>query len=221
MRDKVAIEFLNAGLDLLVAVIIIVATALVGRFLTAKWNFHQKRKEQNLESVRALHDLYGEFKEVLKIWRVIKDKEKPIHITPETRLDLLTRACAVEGKTEALVLRLASERKMDEGQPIQIGMFRQAIQSLRQSIRDDKTSPFGDRDKVEYSMMNELAAQVSAIVTADLPPKEIDSATTMRQLAEIVSVRSENWDIEVAARNLSAKAGEPSEPGTQEADSSR
>lgn len=199
MPDTAAMKFLEAGLDVIVAVVTIAVTYGLGRLFTDKWDLHQKRREQNLESVRALHDLYGEFKEVLKIWRVAKDKKKPISISSEERWDLLKRACSVEGKTEALVMRLAAERNLGDDQPEQIGMFRQAIQSLRQSIRDDKSSPLGDRG-VEYDLMNELAPRVSSIVTKDLPRTEPDVERAKRQLAGIVAVRSEDWKKEVATR---------------------
>lgn len=211
MPHDVAIEFLDAGLDFVVAVAALFVTALVGRHLTEKWEFHQKRREQNLESVREFHHLFGEFKEVLKIWRVEKDEKNPFHVPPTERLDLLKRACAVEGKAEALAIRLATERCLQASQLARIGMFRQAIQSLRQSIRDDVISPLGDRG-VEYDLMNELAPEVSAIVTANLPRGEPDEKTTKRQLAAIVAVRSDDWKEEIAAREKRARLGTQSEP---------
>src|SRR4030095_2858501 len=85
----------------------------VGTRLTITWNLRQKRRELNLEAGHVLHDLYGEFKDGVKTWRLVKRPlNSPVTIPSEERWKLLNRACAIESKTEALVLRLATERHL-------------------------------------------------------------------------------------------------------------
>src|SRR4029077_8975699 len=121
-------------LSLIVAALTLSATWFIGQRLTAYWNLRQKRNELNLASVQSFHALYGEFKEVVKIWRLVK---RNVAVAHDERWKLLTRACAIESKSETLALRLTTERVLSSEEMDTIGLFRQAIQTLRESIRDD------------------------------------------------------------------------------------
>ena len=198
MADDYQLELFKAALSLLVAIIGISATWYAGTRLTTSWNLRQKRRELNVEAVHALHELYGEFKEVVKIWRLVKRPlTSPTTIPSEERWNLLVRACSIESKTEALVLRLATERNLKDGDADTIGFFRQAMQLLRECIRDNVDCPLGSR-REEYGFLNELAPQMASIVTDDLPKTRPSVELAERQLADIVAVTSKSWAARIA-----------------------
>ena len=136
MPPQWELELFKSILGLIVAALTLSATWFIGQRLTAYWNLRQKRHELNLASLQAFHALYGEFKEVVKIWRLAKRPLKsPVAVPQDERWKLLTRACAIESKSEALVLRLTTERFLSSPEETAaIGLFRQAIQTLRESI---------------------------------------------------------------------------------------
>ena len=193
------LELFKSILSLIVAALSLSATWFIGQRLTAYWNLRQKRNELNLASLQAFHALYGEFKEVVKIWRLAKRPLKqPVEIPHDERWKLLTRACAIESKSEALVLRLTTERFLSSEESATIGLFRQAIQTLRQSIRDNTDCPLGSR-RAEYRLMNHLAPQVAAIVSADLPKQAPCAQRAQSQLAMVVDITSSRWQQEVTS----------------------
>lgn len=57
---------------LLVAIIVIVIGWFIGNRITTDWNLKQKRRETDIDNLQQFYSLYGEFKEMCKIWRVIK-----------------------------------------------------------------------------------------------------------------------------------------------------
>jgi len=136
--SQVNLEIFKAALSLSVGVVTLGLGWFVGNRLSLKWNLIQKRREIDMANVQQFYSLYGEFKEVVKIWRVIKrNKDSALAIPSDSRWSLLARACAVEGKNEAILVKIATERDLEEKALVQLGLFRQAIQKLRESIRDD------------------------------------------------------------------------------------
>ena len=198
MTSDYSLELFKSVLALLVAALSLLATWFIGEKLTAYWNLRQKLKELNQVSLQAFHALYGEFKEGVKIWRLATRPLKSRLLVPENvRWDLLTRACAIESKSEALVLRLTSERCLEPEEIEAIGLFRQAIQTLRESIRDNVECPLGSR-KAEYRLLNLLAPHVASLVSADLPKRIPGAHQAQRQLAAVVGVTSKHWKQKVA-----------------------
>jgi hypothetical protein len=199
MPPNYELELFKSCLSLIVAALTLSATWFIGQRLTAYWNFRQKRYELNLVSLQTFHALYGEFKEVVKIWRLAKRPLKsPVDILAEERWKLLIRACAIESKSEALVLRLTTERLLSSADCDAIGLFRQGIQTLRESIRDNIDCPLGSR-RAEYAVMNRLAPQLAAIVSTDLPKKAPSAQQGQGQLAKVVGITSYHWRHKVAS----------------------
>lgn len=193
------LELFKSFLSLVVAALTLLATWFIGYRLTAYWNLRQKRSEINLASLQAFHALYGEFKEVVKIWRLAKRSLKsPVAVPQDERWKLLTRACAIESKSEALVIRLTTERCLSSEEIRAIGLFRQAIQTLRESIRDDVDCPLGSR-RAEYRLLNQLTPQLAAMVSANLPKRAPGARRAQTQLAEVVGITSSSWRQEVAS----------------------
>ena len=82
----------------------------VGQRLTISWNLRQKRRELDLAIVQQLHAIYGEFKEVIKAWRLAMRGGQEIKLPDTLRWELLARACALEAKYETILIKMASER---------------------------------------------------------------------------------------------------------------
>jgi|SRR5882724_2735408 len=198
MPAEYKLEFFKSVLALIVAALSLAATWYIGQRLTAYWNLRQKRYELNQISLQAFHALYGEFKEGVKIWRLAKRPlTSPVRVPENERWTLLARACAIESKSEALVLRLTAERCLSMDEIATIGLFRQAIQTLRESIRDNVDCPLGSR-KAEYKLLNQLAPRVASIVSAELPERIPSAEQAQRQLNEVVNVTSDRWKQMVA-----------------------
>src|ERR1700730_15197824 len=93
------IEFLKASLSLVVALITLGIGWVLGQRFTVRWNLYQKRRETDIANVQQFHSIYGEFKEISKLWRVMKQTaNSAIKSPPESQWLLLARACAVESK---------------------------------------------------------------------------------------------------------------------------
>jgi hypothetical protein len=174
--------------------------------LTVYWNVRQKRRELNLTSLHAFHGLYGDFKELVKIWRLAKRKVKsPVQVPADERWKLLTRACALESRSEALVLRLATERLLSKEQIEAIGLFRQAIQSLRESIREDVDARIGSR-RTEYKLLNQLAAEIASFMSVDPPERPPCSQRAQYQLEQIAVINSRVWKRKVDLLRMQKRA---------------
>jgi len=61
-------------------------------------------------NIQNFYSLYGDFKDVSKTWRVIKqNKDSSLAIPSESRWSLLARACTIEGRNEAILVKVATE----------------------------------------------------------------------------------------------------------------
>jgi len=187
-------ELLKASLSLSVALITLALGWFVGHRLSVKWNLIQKQRETDIANVQDFYSLYGEFKEVSKVWRVIKrNKDPSLGIARDSRWSLLTRACAVESKNEAIVVKLATERDLKEDALRDLGLFRQALQKLRESIRDDIEVPFSSRGP-EYVFFNDLAAKVGSIVSSSHVITTSDPISASKRLEAIANVRLPHFE---------------------------
>lgn len=197
MPAEYEIELFKSGLSLIVAFLSLGASWFVGKRLTAYWNLRQKRWELNWATLHAFHAVYGEFKEIVKIWRLVKKPTaRAIPVQQEERWVLLKRACALESKSEALILRATSERFLKPEELDVLGLFRQAMQSIRESIRDDVACPFGSRG-TEYKLLNQLAPGVASMLSAAPPHRAPASDVAAAQLARVVAMTSKRWKVAI------------------------
>lgn len=119
-------------------------TLLISNRISTGWNLIQKKRETDINNIQQFYSIYGEFKEVSRLWRINKKNEPRgyyLGIPSQNRWDLLARACSIEGKVEAILVKLATERWLKEETLKDLGLFRQAIQQLRESIQDDLIVP--------------------------------------------------------------------------------
>jgi hypothetical protein len=193
VSEPYVIELFRFVLGLFTAMSVLAVTWLVGLRLATYWTLRQKRNELNFAALQAFHATYGQFKELVKTWRLIKKADDvPPPVPSEERWALLKRACALESKMEALALRVATERKLTDEQLLTLGLLRQGMQTVRESIREDKANPLGSRG-VEYQLVNELASAVASLVSDELPARSPSPAEARAQLARIAEVRKARW----------------------------
>src|SRR3954454_22773303 len=82
----------------------------VGNRITDRWDLKKKRRELDIASAAEFYRIYGEFKSVWRVYKVVMkaDAGAPefgFANKDETREKLLDRATAAEGAIEALILK--------------------------------------------------------------------------------------------------------------------
>ena len=157
-------ELFQALLNIIVAVITLGLGWLIGQRLTVYWAIRQKRKELELAAVNGFYELYGEFFSVWKAWAYIHTNIVSENERSNLRWSLLERACATEGKLEAIFVKLSSERNLSDIDIEVLGKFRQAYQQLRESIRDDKNIGWWSQDAPGYLSFKRLSNLVALII---------------------------------------------------------
>jgi hypothetical protein len=112
------------------AILTIILTGLVGTGLTFLWNLLLKRREFDLMAAKAFHDLYGEFFSVWKLWNYYVRDVGPEALSDASRWKLLERACVAEGRIEATLMELASNRHLMRRPSKISGIFDKSINSF-------------------------------------------------------------------------------------------
>jgi hypothetical protein len=172
-------------------------TWFVGQRILVAWDARKKRQELDIVTSTQFHELYGEFKEVSMLWRIIQRNGNPGLTHPvDVRWYLLNRACAVESKNESIIAKLATERTLTNTQLKTLALFRQAVQQLRETIRDDKELAAGRRGP-EYELFNFLACEVASIVATKRPLHPPRSGTARANFESITRMRSFDYDEEL------------------------
>jgi hypothetical protein len=120
------------------ALVAVLAAGLIGTRLTYRWDEMRRLRESDHAAREAFYTAYAQFFATWKQWETVKRK-KSVGPTPvDINWQLLCDASTAEGNFEALLVKLASERVLDLDACILLASFRQAYQSLRETIRDDK-----------------------------------------------------------------------------------
>jgi hypothetical protein len=192
--DTVKTELIKASLSLLTALIVLGLGWIVGQRLTIKWNLVQKWRETEIANIQQFYAIYGEFKDVSKVWRIVKRSNAAEIGAPEDiRWSLLARACTIESKNETIIIKLATERHIEPEALRSLGLFRQAIQRLRESIRDNIEIPFSSRG-LEYDFFNDIAARVGIIVSSTPASQHPALRHACERLKIIADVRLQDFD---------------------------
>ena len=161
--DSVQLEMIKTGLTCLTLGL----GWFVGQRIIAYWDMRKKRQELDIASATQFHQLYGEFKEVSRLWRVFSftgDRSKKLALPEDMPLELLRRATAAEGNVEAIIVKLATERVLKEEDIKTLGLFRQAYQKLREAIRNGEPLEW-IYGTPEYTLYNDLASKVACIIS--------------------------------------------------------
>jgi hypothetical protein len=193
------IESFKAALGLLVSGITLALGWLVGQRLTINWNLVQKHRETEIENIHQFHLVYGEFRELSKTWRLVKKDEAVTETErPGIRWMLLTRACALESKVESINIKLATEKIIRDDENLRaLGLFRQAIQRLRESVRDETITPSSSRG-IDYEYFNHLVARVATLISCAPEGPRPDAERSSKQLSKIANVTLQKFDAGLA-----------------------
>lgn len=169
----------------------------VGQRMVAYWDERKKQQELDLTAAREFHSLYGEFKDVSRLWRIVKyegpDKKS---LSSDTRSDLLRRASSAEGRIESMIVKLSSERVLTDEEIAALGLFRQAYQQLRMAIRDDR--PFEwIYESPEYHLYNALATRVARVIAATTVTRQDNTDGAIDTLSRVTAIRPNAWTKEL------------------------
>jgi hypothetical protein len=192
---SIVLELLKAALSLA----LLLAGWLVGQRIVATWDLRKKRQELDVVAAVQFQNLYGDLKEVARLWREYRlDAGGAMAAPSDTRWTLLRRAAAAESRYEAVVIKLASERRSNPEQRATLGLFRQACQRLREGIRHGEDVGYAHFSP-EYRLFNDLAAEVTCLIgdAADRGHR-LSPAEARSNLEQIAKVRSEDWQARAA-----------------------
>lgn len=190
LTNSMLLELFKTGLSLLPLLLGLV----VGQRIIAYWDLRKKRRELDTAIATQFHKLYGEFKELSRIWRAYcytGERAKPITFPDTIHVDLLQRAAAAEGGIEAIIVKLAAERVLEKEDIETLGLFRQAYQKLRESIRDG-TSLEWTYGSPEYALFNDLSGKTAFIIASEKFKKQHNSYKAAETLQQITDMRLEN-----------------------------
>jgi hypothetical protein len=198
MFDAIGFEIIKA----LVGPVVAVGLAwLVGNRLSSEWALKQRRRENSLASVAEFYRLYGEF---FALWKLCNYafRDADHEMEDSTLWDLMRRAAALEANGEAILLRVATELTLTEDDIRTLGLFRQGVQLLRQSIVKQRILGWSSSEHREYQAFKGLSVGVAALATkigtGTAPTVEI----AQRQLREITHNKwSKEWLAKIARRN--------------------
>jgi hypothetical protein len=179
-------------LELFKAVLALILLGFVGQRIVTYWDIRKKRREIDVSTTGDFQHLYGELKEVGRLWREFKKPDSSANAPTGLAWDLLARGAEAESKFEAVIMKFASERDLTHEQCLVLGLFRQACQQLRQSIRDNSEVSWADYGP-EYFLFNHLAADITCMLAGPFPRKPVEPAKARANLDVIARVRGAQW----------------------------
>lgn len=203
MSETVQLELLKGAIGLVTPVLTAVLLYFVGRYLTDRYSEQKKRaelallqvtqsaqKQRELQLVAAarFYELYGEFFAVWKQWSAFK-AGKLVPRDPEAfRVGLFERACAGEGNMEAVLVRIASEFRVEPVDIETLGRFRQAYQTLREALRENHELGWNDPEHPQYAAFKRLACLVASLLgrhtLKELPTPE-EAAAVLKKITDV------------------------------------
>lgn len=195
--------------------VLLAAGWFLGQKIIASWDIRKKQQELDIGAAFQFQQLYGELKEVGRLWRESR-KQEAAQIGPpsDLRWSLLARGANAESKYEAVVMKLASERALTRNQLAALGLFRQACQQLRQSIRKNQEVSWTDFGP-EYFLFNDLAAEVTCLISRPRPKQLIPPGIACANLEGIAEVRGRHWQAAVNTYHALADEYENSKPSAR------
>lgn len=179
--------------QLVMPFLVLAATWLVGQRVISAWDLRKKRRELDIAAAMQFQHLYGEAKEVARLWRAAtKPLATPLAPPPDFRWQLHARATAVEGDFEAVVMKLVTERALSDGEVRSIGLFRQGCKHLRSAIQDGD-SLASMRLGGGYTLFNNLAVEITALLARGGPESSPGVAAAQKSLEAIALTSGRDW----------------------------
>jgi hypothetical protein len=164
---------------------------IAGQRIVAYWDMKKKRQDVDLALAAQFQRLYGDFKQISRLWRSVTyegKRNREVAFPEHFAADLLMKATAAEGSVESIIIKLATERTLTAEDIETLGLFRQAYQRLREAVRDGKDLNW-THGKPEYHLYDDLAAQVCGLIS--------QGNRSSDTLEKITAVRPERWDRKV------------------------
>jgi hypothetical protein len=179
-----ALELFKFGLNLL----LLIVTWTLGQLLILRWEEKKRVREISRDMRRQFHELYGQFKSSVRLWRA---QGKPTD--PRDCPELLERAVLAEGLVESLLSDLAALKKLTDDECTALGLFRQGYQTMRQALTNKRPSSVpADYDSDPYHLFNDLTTTVSRLVVAITYEPSPEEAR--KSFDGIIDVRTDEWD---------------------------
>lgn len=141
----------------------LLGTAIGGGAVTYFWSNLKKRRETEISALNDFYQVYGEFFTVWKLWNN-QFRHHAIEAPEGEQYTLLVRATEMEARTEAFFVKITSERYLTDSQLQQLGLLRQAFQSLRERIRDQRALDWWKSSHAQYAALKDISATVSGIL---------------------------------------------------------
>lgn len=182
--------------------------------LSDVWDEKKKRRELDMAAVNQFQRFYGEFK---TIWRLVRTYHNSFKAEEKNKLPqptdadyiwkLMDRASKVEGDLEALLVKVATERRLNDTNANDLGLYRQACQKLREAIKKGKSEYF-QRDSEEYYLFDELSCEFLKILSFNelLEKNDVYEQTASAQYHKIKDVGGAEWNEAVATKGAELKA---------------
>jgi hypothetical protein len=132
--------------------------AVLGGAAGFAWGAVRHRRELDLAALADFRDAYGKCCAVWRAWSALLDTtpEGGQRLRPSAaahRPELIQRAADVEGVFDALLVKIATERRLSDDEIRRLGRFREGYQRLRESIEKSRPVPF----RVQYQREEAMA----------------------------------------------------------------
>jgi hypothetical protein len=235
LNQWVFIEIIRALLTL----VLLFVTWFLGLRIIAHWDIVKKRQEFDIQfdiaTSNEFYRLYGAFKELTKLWRVVyrktnadripnllrykyKSKYEALSFPEDIRWALLRRATAAESELEAVLVKLATERSLNDSDCNNLGNFRQGYEQLRHSIRDNTEPTFGDFANPRHHLFDALACEVAYMISEGKRHSKLAPKQAKHNLQSIKQGGHQGWEEAVSdfvkpEEEARQKPGESERPG--------
>jgi len=192
-------EFIKAIPGALITAIGALLALWVGKRVSHFWAVRQKQRELELTVLNEFYGLYGEFISLRRLWNRHKEQTSKGSSTPGNQT-FLEKAADIEARMEGLLVKLAAERKLSSIPPNEndidnLGLLRQAFQSLREKIRDDEVMEWGRSDHPQYVAFKSLSSKLATILLSDRNDERPSADDAVNQIKGITDNRHEKrWD---------------------------
>lgn len=164
-------------------------TWFIGQRIIAHWDTRKKRQEFDISTSAQFQQIYGEAKQINRLWRIYVKKRNENGYSESLVSELLQRAVVVESKMESIIVKLSTERLLSDSQIESLGLVRQAFQELRENIDDGNDLTFiGSRPG--YTFFQFLVCEVAWIISSGKHSNKVTSARAKHNLREITKIGS-------------------------------
>ena len=179
---------------------------LVGNRISAEWVLKQKRREQSISTAAEFYRLYGEF---FALWKMCNYafRDSREEVDRATLWDFMRRATALEASGEAILLRISTEVVLDQSDIRKLGLFRQGLQLLRQSILKQKILGWISSQHPEYLAFKGLSADVGRLALSVGTGRSPSADVARAQLEEVTHNKWGKMWAEAAGAGKTEPAG--------------